>query len=89
MGILAVIIGPDSMFVLKMLVCISSLLFSAILVYIMTVRLTRQPKTIGLFHPYWYHSFSNSGGGGERVLWTIVKSLTSKYPGHLFTVYTV
>lgn len=39
--------------------------------------------TIGIFHPY-----CNAGGGGERVLWTGVKALQSKYDNLKIYIYT-
>lgn len=37
--------------------------------------------TIGFFHPY-----SNAGGGGERVLWTAVRALQTKYGSKVMCV---
>ncbi len=39
--------------------------------------------TIGFFHP-----FCNSGGGGERVLWSAIKTLQDNYPNCVCVVYT-
>eukprot|EP00755_Sulcionema_specki_P014737 Sspe_Gene.9392::Locus_3155_Transcript_1_1_Confidence_1.000_Length_1531::g.9392::m.9392/K03844/ALG11; alpha-1,2-mannosyltransferase len=41
------------------------------------------PKVIGFFHPY-----STGGGGGERVLWTMVDVLQRNYPDYEIVVYT-
>lgn len=39
---------------------------------------------VGIFHPY-----SNSGGGGERVLWCAIRALQQKYGTKIhITVYT-
>ena len=39
--------------------------------------------TIGIFHPY-----CHAGGGGERVLWTGVRALQSKYENAQIYIYT-
>lgn len=39
--------------------------------------------TVGFFHP-----FCNSGGGGERVLWSAVKVIQDKYPNSICVIYT-
>lgn len=39
-------------------------------------------------HPYWYCLFSNSGGGGERVLWVAVKSLIKSFPNKRIVIFT-
>ncbi|KAJ9055977.1 asparagine-linked glycosylation protein, variant 3 [Entomophthora muscae] len=41
------------------------------------------PFIIGYFHPY-----CNAGGGGERVLWTMIQSLQAKHPYILHAIYT-
>ncbi|KAJ2726329.1 asparagine-linked glycosylation protein [Coemansia sp. Benny D115] len=38
---------------------------------------------IGFFHP-----FANAGGGGERVLWTMIKTLQEKYPFIVSVIYS-
>ncbi|CAG8512704.1 2338_t:CDS:10, partial [Paraglomus occultum] len=38
---------------------------------------------IGFFHPY-----CNSGGGGERVLWTIIRIIQEAYPYVVCAIYT-
>jgi hypothetical protein len=38
---------------------------------------------VGFFHPY-----CNSGGGGERVLWTFIKAVQEDYPNARCVVYT-
>jgi alpha-1,2-mannosyltransferase len=43
----------------------------------------KPPKLIGFFHPY-----CNHGGGGERVLWSIIKSLHITDPTLRFAIYT-
>jgi alpha-1,2-mannosyltransferase len=40
-------------------------------------------RIIGFFHPY-----CNAGGGGERVLWALVKILQETYPNMVCAVYT-
>lgn len=40
-------------------------------------------RTVGFFHPY-----CNAGGGGERVLWTAVKSVQTEFPNVISVVYT-
>ena len=54
-----------------------TLLAVKILVYISIVRskkrFSKYDRTIGFFHP-----FCNSGGGGERVLWSAVKAIQDK-----------
>lgn len=48
------------------------------------VRLRTKPAhLIGFFHPY-----CNQGGGGERVLWSIIKSLSTFNPALRFAIYT-
>ncbi|KAJ1769270.1 asparagine-linked glycosylation protein [Coemansia sp. RSA 1813] len=37
----------------------------------------------GFFHPY-----PNAGGGGERVLWTMVKAIQDKYPFIVCVIYS-
>ncbi|CAF0800194.1 unnamed protein product [Brachionus calyciflorus] len=39
--------------------------------------------TVGFLHP-----FCNSGGGGERVLWSAIKALQDAYPNCICVVYT-
>lgn len=38
---------------------------------------------VGFFHPY-----CNAGGGGERVLWALVKILQETYPNVVCAIYT-
>lgn len=54
------------------------------------VRLRRvgKPLTIGVFHPYWYESRSNAGGGGERVLFAVLQSLLQLRPHAQILLYT-
>jgi alpha-1,2-mannosyltransferase len=48
------------------------------------IRCSPKPhKLIGFFHPY-----CNQGGGGERVLWSIIKSLHITDPTLRFAIYT-
>mmetsp|Transcript_3709 Transcript_3709/g.7945 ORF Transcript_3709/g.7945 Transcript_3709/m.7945 type:complete len:449 (+) Transcript_3709:448-1794(+) len=48
------------------------------------VRFRPKPRQlVGFFHPY-----CNQGGGGERVLWSIIKSLNSLNPSLKFAIYT-
>ena len=42
-----------------------------------------RPRTIGFFHP-----FTSDGGGGERVLWQMVKLMREKYPMARVVIYT-
>ncbi|CAB4438639.1 unnamed protein product [Rhizophagus irregularis] len=42
-----------------------------------------RPLIIGFFHPY-----CNAGGGGERVLWTSIRSIQIKYQNVICVVYT-
>lgn len=56
--------------------------------FLIRVRLSRSKKSIGFLHPYWYFSFSNSGGGGERVLWTSIKALLSETSSHRIFIYS-
>ncbi|KAJ2852310.1 asparagine-linked glycosylation protein [Coemansia brasiliensis] len=37
----------------------------------------------GFFHPY-----PNAGGGGERVLWTMIKAIQDKYPFIISVIYS-
>lgn len=46
-------------------------------------RIFRRPALLAFFHPY-----CNSGGGGERVLWTGVDCLLRTYPSILIFIYT-
>ncbi|XP_066602535.1 GDP-Man:Man(3)GlcNAc(2)-PP-Dol alpha-1,2-mannosyltransferase-like isoform X1 [Prorops nasuta] len=43
----------------------------------------RRITTVGIFHPY-----CNAGGGGERVLWAVVKALQTKYSNIHIAIYT-
>lgn len=43
----------------------------------------RNLKSIGIFHPY-----CNAGGGGERVLWGLVKYLELRHPDLEVVIYT-
>jgi alpha-1,2-mannosyltransferase len=49
---------------------------------------------VGFFHPYWYAmnlsrlTLSNAGGGGERVLWTAIKSIQKEFPEVISVVYS-
>lgn len=47
------------------------------------LRRTKRKNTIGIFHLY-----CSSGGGGERVLWHLIKILLDKYPKHTIYIYT-
>ncbi|KAJ2760820.1 asparagine-linked glycosylation protein [Coemansia sp. BCRC 34490] len=38
---------------------------------------------VGFFHPY-----PNSGGGGERVLWTMIKAIQERYPFIVSVIYS-
>ncbi|RIA94805.1 glycosyltransferase family 4 protein [Glomus cerebriforme] len=42
-----------------------------------------RPIILGFFHPY-----CNAGGGGERVLWTAIRSIQKKYQNVICVVYT-
>jgi alpha-1,2-mannosyltransferase len=42
-----------------------------------------KPSTVAFFHPY-----CNAGGGGERVLWTAIRSLQNEHSHLKFVVYT-
>ncbi|XP_015171322.1 PREDICTED: GDP-Man:Man(3)GlcNAc(2)-PP-Dol alpha-1,2-mannosyltransferase [Polistes dominula] len=48
-------------------------------------RTNRKQKgtVVGFFHPY-----CNAGGGGEKVLWAMIKAVQSKYPNIHIVVYT-
>ena len=46
-------------------------------------KLPRPPLLLSIFHPY-----CNSGGGGERVLWSGVKVLLQYRPNLLISIYT-
>lgn len=46
------------------------------------LRRAKRKNTIGIFHLY-----CSSGGGGERVLWHMIKILLDKYPKHTIYVY--
>ncbi|KAJ2799393.1 asparagine-linked glycosylation protein, partial [Coemansia guatemalensis] len=41
------------------------------------------PYYAGFFHPY-----PNAGGGGERVLWTMIKAIQEKYPFIVCIIYS-
>lgn len=47
------------------------------------MKANKDCKRIGIFHPY-----CNAGGGGERVLWVLLKALKTKYPNHQYVIYT-
>lgn len=64
-------------FVLAIVVIVASYLFSYV-----TVGQANKPLKLGFYHPYCCH-----GGGGEKVLWTIIKCLfTSADNKRLFEV---
>ncbi|KAG4306253.1 hypothetical protein PORY_000241 [Pneumocystis oryctolagi] len=44
---------------------------------------TKSKKIRSFFHPY-----CNSGGGGERVLWTAIKAIQDKYNNIICVIYT-
>ncbi|KAJ2857910.1 asparagine-linked glycosylation protein [Coemansia erecta] len=44
---------------------------------------THEAYYMGFFHP-----FANAGGGGERVLWTMVKAIQDKYPFVVSVIYS-
>ncbi|VDN98522.1 unnamed protein product [Rodentolepis nana] len=46
-------------------------------------KFLRPPTILAFFHPY-----CNSGGGGERVLWTGINCLLRTYPSLLIFIYT-
>jgi alpha-1,2-mannosyltransferase len=62
-------------------------LFLSLLSLLISLR-RKVTKSIGFLHPFRsiiYFSklslyFSDAGGGGERVLWTMIKTLQSRYP---------
>ncbi|KAJ2440901.1 asparagine-linked glycosylation protein [Coemansia sp. RSA 2424] len=41
------------------------------------------PYYLGIFHPY-----PNAGGGGERVIWTMIKAIQDKYPYIVCVIYS-
>jgi alpha-1,2-mannosyltransferase len=49
---------------------------------------------VGFFHPYWSHytsrklTCSNAGGGGERVLWTAIRTIQLGFPEVISVVYS-
>ncbi|XP_047353761.1 GDP-Man:Man(3)GlcNAc(2)-PP-Dol alpha-1,2-mannosyltransferase-like isoform X1 [Vespa velutina] len=43
----------------------------------------RKGTVVAFFHPY-----CNAGGGGERVLWAVIKAVQSKYPNIHIVIYT-
>ncbi|KAJ9452687.1 GDP-Man:Man(3)GlcNAc(2)-PP-Dol alpha-1 [Diplonema papillatum] len=43
----------------------------------------RNGARLGFFHPY-----STGGGGGERVLWTMLSAIQKEYPQHDIVLYT-
>lgn len=45
--------------------------------------ITENAFSVGFFHP-----FCNSGGGGERVLWSAIKALQDRYPDCTCLIYT-
>lgn len=47
------------------------------------LRRAKRKNTIGIFHLY-----CSSGGGGERVLWHLVKIMLDRYPKHTIFIYT-
>ncbi|KAJ2157034.1 asparagine-linked glycosylation protein, partial [Coemansia sp. RSA 552] len=44
---------------------------------------THEPYYVGFFHPY-----PNAGGGGERVLWTMIRAIQEKYPFIVSVIYS-
>ncbi|KAJ2754477.1 asparagine-linked glycosylation protein [Coemansia pectinata] len=44
---------------------------------------THEAYYLGFFHPY-----PNAGGGGERVLWTMIKAIQDKYPFIVCVIYS-
>ncbi|KAJ2797603.1 asparagine-linked glycosylation protein, partial [Coemansia helicoidea] len=43
----------------------------------------REVRYVGFFHPY-----PNAGGGGERVLWTMIKAIQDRYPFVVCVIYS-
>lgn len=66
--------------ILVLLVCIPVL---SVVCFIAVCRLRRQEKSIGIFHPY-----CNAGGGGERVLWSLIQTIQSRYSDYKVVIYT-
>ena len=68
----------------------------------MNVTRDEKIRLVGFFHPYWWiflrafpltlsdavKSWSNAGGGGERVLWTAIAALQRSDPDVLSVVYS-
>lgn len=51
--------------------------------FVNTNQSDRPYFTVGFMHP-----FCNSGGGGERVLWSALKALQDNYPNCICVIYT-
>jgi hypothetical protein len=74
----------------EMLLAVYSLAFTFVTSFIISfsflacfLRLSRERKTIGVFHPY-----CNAGGGGERVLFCGLKYLLKAKPDYKVIVFT-
>lgn len=51
--------------------------------FIIWLRKKRQDKSIAIFHPY-----CNAGGGGERVLWSLIQAIQSNHSDFQVVIYT-
>lgn len=64
-------------------ISIFSTLLICFFIYKKHQTLKQIPFCVGFFHP-----FSDSGGGGERVLWTIIQIFQTHYPKISIILYT-
>lgn len=71
------------------LILISSILVFVFIIWPTSRRL--QLKHLKLRVPFnhiaFFHPFCDTGGGGERVLWTGVKAIQDRYPGKTCLIY--
>jgi len=70
------------MWMVVITVCVA--LFIASILYILTIRWTNKShqKIIAFFHPH-----CAGGGGGERVLWCIIRNIQMQWPSYRIVVY--
>jgi alpha-1,2-mannosyltransferase len=60
-----------------------SVIIITLIILTLYLRLTRKSNTVGIFHPY-----CDAGGGGERVLFSIVNAILQKYPRLNIVIFT-
>jgi len=79
------VIGVCSLFALLALAVISAV---AVRFYFDGLRVRQSSKIPGRLLVGFFHPHSTGGGGGERVLWTMLNALMHEWPQADFIVYT-